>query len=71
MYGSQEATRRIEETLDEPKIVYNIDEAEARAQESEKQIKEKASLVDQPKPILLFEDVADQKVFFGNQLSLE
>jgi hypothetical protein len=71
MYGSQEATRRIEETLDEPKIVYNIDEAEARAQESEKQIKEKASLVDQPKTILLFEDVADQKVFFGNQLSLE
>jgi hypothetical protein len=31
--------------------------------------KKKASSVDQPKPILLCEDVADQRVFFGSQLS--
>jgi hypothetical protein len=35
VYGSQEATRRAEGTLQEPKIIYNIDEAE----ESEKQVK--------------------------------
>jgi hypothetical protein len=34
--------------LQEPKIVYNIVEAEAQAQASEKQIKEKSSSVDQP-----------------------
>jgi hypothetical protein len=28
-------------------------------------------LVDQPKTILLYEDVADQRVFFGLQLFLE
>jgi hypothetical protein len=66
VYGSQETTRRTEGALQEPKIVYNIDEAEAQAQQSEKKVKEKASLVDQPKPVLLCEDVADQKVFFVN-----
>jgi hypothetical protein len=55
--------------MQDPKIVYNIYGAEAQVQVSEKQIKEKASLVDQPKPMLLYEDVADQKVFFCNQLS--
>jgi hypothetical protein len=30
VYGNQEATRRAEGTLQEPKIVYNIDEAEAQ-----------------------------------------
>jgi hypothetical protein len=36
-----------------------------------KQIKNKPSSADQSKPILLCEDVSDQKVFFGNQLSSE
>jgi hypothetical protein len=71
VYGSQEATKRVGGTLQEPKIVYNIDEAETQAQASEKQIKEKVSSVDQPKPILLYEYVAGQWVFFGNQLSSE
>jgi hypothetical protein len=71
VYGSQGAARRVQGTLQEPKIVYNIDKAEAQAQESEKQIKEKASLADQPKLVLLYEDVADQRVFFNNQLTLE
>jgi hypothetical protein len=71
VYGSQEAAGRAEGTLQEPKIVYNIDEAEAQVQEFEKKVKEKASSVDQPKPVLLYEDVAYQRVFFGNQLTLE
>jgi hypothetical protein len=71
VYGRQEAARRAEGTLQEPKIIYNIDEAEAQTQESEKQVKDKASLVDQPKLVLLYEDVKDQMVFFGNPLTLE
>jgi hypothetical protein len=67
--GSQEAARRIEGTLKEPKIVYNIDDAEAQIQDSEKPVKEKASSVDQPKPVLLCDDVAEQRVFFGSQLT--
>lgn len=69
VYGNQEAKRREKWTLQEPKIVYNIDEAGAQYKTSEKQVKEKASAIDQSKPILLYEDVADQRVFFGSQLS--
>jgi hypothetical protein len=57
--------------LREPKIVYNIDEAEVKTLASEKQVKEKATSVDQPKPVLLCEDVANQRVFFNSQLSSE
>jgi hypothetical protein len=32
VHGSQEAARRVEGTLQEPKIVYNIDEDEAQSQ---------------------------------------
>jgi hypothetical protein len=71
VYGSQEATRRVEGTLQDPKIVYIIDEAEVQTQASEKQVKEKASSTDQPKSIMLCEDVADQRVLFGSQLSSE
>jgi hypothetical protein len=46
VYGSQEAARRAEGTLQELRIVYNIDEAKAQTQESKKQVKEKASSVD-------------------------
>jgi oligoendopeptidase F len=63
--------RRIEWTLQEPKIVYNINEAETQVQTPKKQVKEKASLLNQPKPILLYEDLANQKVFFDSQLSSE
>jgi hypothetical protein len=60
------AARRAEGTLQEPKFVYNIDEVEAQAQTSEKQVKEKASSACQSEPILIFEDVADQRVFFSS-----
>jgi hypothetical protein len=39
-----------------------IDEAEVHAQKSEKQVKGKASSLDQSKSVLLYEDVADQTV---------
>jgi hypothetical protein len=38
IYGSQEVPRREEGTLQEPNIIYNIDEAEVQVQESEKQV---------------------------------
>jgi hypothetical protein len=41
VYGSQEAARRAEGALQEPKIVDNIDEDEGRIQDSEKLVKEK------------------------------
>jgi hypothetical protein len=71
VYDSQEASRRAEATLHEPKIVYNIDEAKNQAQESKNKVKQKTSSVDQLKQVLLYEDIADQRVFFGNQLSSE
>jgi oligoendopeptidase F len=42
-----------------------------QVQTPKKQVKEKASLLNQPKPILLYEDLANQKVFFDSQLSSE
>jgi hypothetical protein len=66
VYGSQEVVRRAEGTLQETKIVYNIDEPKGQIQDSKTPVKEKASSADQPKPILLCEDVAEQRVFFGN-----
>jgi hypothetical protein len=66
VYGSQETARRAEGTLPEPKIVYNIDEAERQIRDSEKPVKEKASSADQPKPILLCDDVAEQRYSSAN-----
>ena len=37
----------------------------------EKLVKEKASSADQSKPVLLCDDLAEQRVFFGNQLTSE
>jgi hypothetical protein len=34
-------------------------------------MKEKSSLTDQPMSVLLYDDIAEQRVFFGNQLTLE
>jgi hypothetical protein len=39
VYGSQVVARRAEGTMQEPKIVNNIDEAEVQIQESEKPVK--------------------------------
>jgi hypothetical protein len=71
IYGSQEAATRVEGTMQEPKIVYNIDKLKHRSRHQRKQVKEKASSADQPKLVLLCEDVLDQRVFFGNQLTSE
>jgi hypothetical protein len=54
VHGSQEA-------------IHNIDEAEAHQQYKYK--RDKAASADQPKPMLLCEDIAEQKVLLGSQLS--
>jgi hypothetical protein len=51
------------------KAIHNIDEAEAYQQYKHK--REKAASADQLKPMLLCEDIADQKVLLGSQLSDE
>jgi hypothetical protein len=69
VHGSQEAARRAEESWTDLKAIHNIDEAEAYQQYKHK--REKASSADQPKPMLLCEDIAEQKVLLGSQLSDE
>jgi hypothetical protein len=53
----------------EPKAIHNIDKVEAYQQYKHK--REKATSTDQPKPMLLCEDIAEQKVLLGSQLSNE
>jgi hypothetical protein len=60
VHGSQEAARRAEGSWTDSKAIHNIDEAEAHQQYKHKI--EKANSVDQPKPMLLCEDIAEQKV---------
>jgi hypothetical protein len=55
--------------LDGFEAIHNIDEAEAYQQYKHK--REKAASVDQSKPMLLCEDIAEQKVLLGSQLSDE
>jgi hypothetical protein len=69
VHGSQEATRRAEGSWTDSKAINNIDGAEACQQYKHK--REKTALADQPKPMLLCEDIADQKVLLGSQLSGE
>jgi hypothetical protein len=69
VYGSQEAARRAEGSWTDSKAIHNIDGAEACQQYKHK--REKATSADQPKPMLLCEDIADQKVLLGSQLSGE
>jgi hypothetical protein len=69
MHGSQEAARRAEGSWTDLKAIHNIDEAEAHKQYKHK--REKAASADQPKPMLLCEDIAEQKVLLGSQLSDE
>jgi hypothetical protein len=64
VHGSQEAARRVEGSWMDAKAIHNIDEAEAYQQYKHK--REKAALADQPKPILLCEDIAEQKVLLGS-----
>jgi hypothetical protein len=60
---------RHEGSWTDSKAIHNIDEAEAYQQCKHK--REKVASADQPKPMLLCEDIADQKVLLGSQLSDE
>jgi hypothetical protein len=66
VHGSQEAARRVEGNWTYSKAIHNIDEAKARQWYKHK--RDKAVSADQPKPMLLCEDIAEQKVLLGLQL---
>jgi hypothetical protein len=69
VHRSQEAARRAEGSWTDSKAIHNIDGAEACQQYKHK--REKAASADQLKPMLLCEDIADQRVLLGSQLSDE
>jgi hypothetical protein len=69
IHGSQEAARRIKGSWTDSKAIHNIDGAKACQQYKHK--REKAASADHPKPMLLCEDIADQRVLLGSQLSDE
>jgi hypothetical protein len=69
VHGSQEAARRAEGNWTDLKAIHNIDEVEAHQQYKNK--RDKAASADQPKPMLLCKDIAEQKVLLGSQLSDE
>jgi hypothetical protein len=64
VHRSQEAARRVKGSWTESKAIHNIDGAEACQQYKHK--REKAASADQPKPMLLCEDIADQRVLLGS-----
>jgi hypothetical protein len=68
-HGSQEDARRAEGSWTDSKAIHNIDETEAYQQYKHK--RERAASADQPKPMLLCEDIVEQKVMLGSQLSDE
>ena len=69
VHGSQEATRRAKGNWIDSKAIHNIDVVEAHQQYKHK--RDKAASADQPKPMLLCEDIAEQKVLLVSQLSRE
>jgi hypothetical protein len=69
VHGSQEAARKAEGNWTDSKAIHNIDGAKACEQYKYK--REKAASADQPKPMLLCEDIAEQRVLLGSQLSEE
>jgi hypothetical protein len=69
IHGSQEATRKAEGNWTDSKAMNNIDGAEACEQYKYK--REKAASMDQPKPMLICEDIIEQRVLLGSQLSEE
>jgi hypothetical protein len=69
LHGSQEAARRAEGNWIDSRAIHNIDEA--KAHHKQKYIRDKVASADQPKSMLLCEDIAEQKVLFGSQLSEE
>jgi hypothetical protein len=69
IHGSQEATRKAEGNWTDSKAIHNIEGVEAC--EQYKYRREKATSANQLKPMLLCEDIAEQKVLLGSQLSEE
>jgi purine nucleoside permease len=69
VHGTQEAARRAEGNWTDSKAIHNIDEAEAHQQYKHK--RDKAASADQPNAMLLCEDIAEQRVLLGSQLSDE
>jgi hypothetical protein len=69
IHGSKEAARRAEVSWTDSKAIHNIDGAKACQQYKHK--REKVASADQPKPMLLCEDIAYQRVLLGSQLSDE
>jgi hypothetical protein len=56
VHGSQEAARRAKGNWMDSRAIHNIDEAEAHQQH--KYIRDKTASADQPKSMLLCEDIA-------------
>jgi hypothetical protein len=69
IHGSQEAARKAKGNWADSKAMHNIDGVETY--EQYKYRREKAASADQPKPMLLCEDIAEQKALLGSQLSEE
>jgi hypothetical protein len=69
VHGSQEVARRAKGIWTDSKAIHNIDEAEAHQQYKHK--RDKAASADQPKSMLMCEDIVEQKVLLGSQLSDE
>jgi hypothetical protein len=69
IHGNQEAARRAKGCWTDSKAIHSIDGAESCQQY--KYNREKAASADQPKPMLLCEDIANQRVLLGSQLSGE
>jgi hypothetical protein len=67
IHGSQEAARKAEGNWIDSKAIHNIDGVEAC--EQYKYRREKVASPDQPKPMLLCEDITEQKVLLGSQLT--
>jgi hypothetical protein len=65
VHGSQEVARRAEGSWTDSKAIHNIDEAEAYQQYKHK--RQKAASADQPKPMLLCEDIVEQKILLGSE----
>jgi hypothetical protein len=64
IHGSQEVARKAKGNWTDSKAIHNIDGAEAC--EQYKYRREKVASADQPKPMLLCEDIAEQKVLLGS-----
>jgi hypothetical protein len=59
VHGSQEATRRAKGNWTDSKAIHNIDGVEAHQQYKHK--RDKAASADQPKPMLLCEDISSRR----------